>query len=143
MTEVRFLTQVADPIGYACRLLRKALHQGSQVVVTGPAATLQRLDAQLWTFDALAFVPHVLLRAGQSVAPRLRRTPIWLALPGAAAPVHDVLVNVGGEPPPGFESFRRVVEIVGADADEVKAARRRWKHYEERGYALEHHAVGA
>ncbi len=143
MTEVGFHTQVGEPLGYACRLLRKALQQGAQVAVTGPAAALQQLDALLWTFDSFAFVPHALLREGEAVAPRLRRTPIWLVLPGAEAPTHDVLVHLGGDAPEGFGSFRRIVEIVGTDAGEVQAARRRWRDYKERGYPVEHHPAGA
>jgi len=143
MTEVGFHTQVGEPLGYACRLLRKALQQGAQVTVTGPAAALQRLDLLLWTFDPLSFVPHALLREGQAVEPRLRRTPIWLVLPGAETPMHDVLVHLGGDPPAEFGSFRRIVEIVGTDAGEVQAARRRWRDYKERGYPVEHHEAGA
>lgn len=142
MTEVSFHTQLPDPLGYACRLLRKALQQGAEVVVTAPAETLERLDPMLWTFDPLDFVAHRLLREGEVVAPRLRRTPIWLTLPGASAPTHDVLVNIGVDPAPGFESYRRVIELVGTDEARVLAARRRWRHYRERGYAVAHHALG-
>lgn len=142
MTEVSFHTQLPDPLGYACRLLRKALHQGAEVVVTAPPETLKRLDQMLWTFDPLEFIAHRLLREGEVVAPRLRRTPIWLTLPGAAAPTHDVLINIDIDPVPGFESYRRVIELVGNDEAQVLAARRRWRHYRERGYTVAHHALG-
>ena len=56
--------------------------------------------------------------------------------------MHEVLVNLGREPVPGFESFERVVEIVAGDAEAAQAGRRRWRHYAERGYAIRHHAIG-
>ena len=40
MTEIRFYVNLQDPVGYACRLLRKAHGLGTRVVVTGDAATL-------------------------------------------------------------------------------------------------------
>jgi DNA polymerase-3 subunit chi len=56
--------------------------------------------------------------------------------------VHEVLLNLGPDPVPGFESFERVLEIVGRDEAAVSAGRRRWRHYAERGYAVEHHQAG-
>jgi DNA polymerase-3 subunit chi len=143
MTEVSFHTKVADPLGYACRLLRKAVRKGAQVAVTADAETLRQLDRALWSFDPLDFVPHATLRAGESVPPRLQRTPIWLLTPGATAPVHDVLVNLGTDLAPGFETFKRVVEVVGNGPTETQAARQRWRHYKERGYDVAHHEASA
>ena len=143
MTEVAFHFNVPDRIEYACRLLRKAVRKGARVTVGGPPADLARLDRALWTFDPLEFVPHVMPRPGEELAPRLRTTPVWLVADLARAGHHDVLVNLFDEPPPGFESFARVIEIVSADEHDRQAARQRWKHYAARGYAIEKHEVGA
>lgn len=146
MTEVKFHFNVADRTEYACRLLRKATRQGAAVVVTGPIPVLAGLDRALWTFDATEFLPHVMLRTGQAVPERLRRTRVWLSEQATASGHHDVLVNLGVdalEAPEGFESFARVIEIVSTDADERLAARQRWKHYASRGYAIERHEVPA
>lgn len=143
MTEVSFHFNVPDALVYACRLLRKATRQGSRVTVTGDATTLAGLDRTLWSFDPIEFIPHLRLRSGEAVAERLRATPVCLAEDLAGALHHDVLVNLGAEPPRGFESFARVVEIVSTDADERAAARLRWKHYAARGYAIVKHEVGA
>src|SRR5689334_11572705 len=138
MTEVHFHFNVPDRLLYACRLLRKALRTGaSGVAVTAPLVTLSRLDRTLWTFDALEFIPHLLLRAGESLAPRLKRTPIWLVERAEQGDHHPVLVHLGEEPAVGFESFNRLIEIVSTDAEEREAARRRWKHYAGRGYELQ------
>ncbi len=143
MTEVSFHLNVPDPQGYACRLLRKATRQGARVTVTGESAVLAGLDRALWSFDPIEFLPHVLLRRGEAAAERLRATPVCLAEDLSGAFHHDVLVNLGGEASPGFESFARVIEIVSTDAQDRAAARLRWKHYAARGYAIELHEVAA
>ena len=143
MTEVMFHLGVDDRLGYACRLLRKACAIDAQVVVSGPAPTLARLDALLWTFDPTAFVPHLRVAPGAEVPARLRPTPIWLVEDVGAAPHHEALVNLGDEPVPGFESFAKVIEIVSDDETDKQAARLRWKHYAQRGYAISRHEAGA
>jgi DNA polymerase III subunit chi len=141
MTEVSFHFNVPDRLLYACRLLRKATRKGAHVVVTAPAATLALLDRALWTFDPLEFVPHVRVLPGATPAPRLRDTPVWLVEQTADAARHDVLLNLGLEPPGGFESFARVIEIVANDEQERSSGRARWKHYAGRGYEIRRHEV--
>ena len=139
-----FHFNVADRTEYACRLLRKASRQGATVVVTGPVPVLAKLDRALWTFDPLEFLPHVMLRAGQPVAERLRRTKVWLSEDPTASGHSEVLVNLGLdalEAPRGFESFARVIEVVSGDENDRVAVRQRWKHYAARGYAIERHEV--
>ena len=146
MTEVKFHFNVPDRTDYACRLLRKATRHGAVVVVTGPAPVLSNLDRALWSFDAVEFLPHVMLHIGQPVPDRLRATRVWLSEDPGASGHHDVLVNLGldsVDAPEGFESFARVIEIVSTDADERVAARQRWKHYATRGYAIERHQVAS
>jgi DNA polymerase III subunit chi len=138
MTEVQFHFNVPDRLGYACRLLRKALRSGSSgVAVTAPPATLALLDRNLWTFDPGEFIPHILVRGAETPPPRLQRTPIWLVERAEQAAHHPVLVHLGNEPAVGFESFRRLVEIVSTDPEERDAARLRWKHYAGRGYEIQ------
>ena len=72
MTDVAFHTGIANPLDYACRLLRKAYRSGARVAVHADPALLDRLDQALWTFEPLEFVPHIMLpRDGvpQLVAP--------------------------------------------------------------------------
>lgn len=141
MTEVMFHLDVDDRLGYACRLLRKACARDARVVVAAPPATLARLDELLWTFDEAEFVPHLL--ATGEVPARLRETPIWLVEDVTLAPHHDALVNLGDDLVAGFETFERVIEIVPVDDEPKQAARRRWRHYAERGYKLLQHRAGA
>lgn len=143
MTKVSFHFNVPHRLAYACRLLRKATRQGARVTATGPAAALAELDRTLWTFDPIEFLPHVRVGAGQTLPQRLRATPVCLVEDLAGAPHHDVLLNLGAEPPAGFESFERLIEIVSSDEADRLAARARWKHYAARGYAIERHEVEA
>lgn len=141
MTEVSFHFNVADRTGYACRLLRKATRQGARVVVTAPVETLSDLDRALWSFEAVEFIPHLLLPAGATVAPRYIETPVWLTPVPVEAPYHEVLVNLGEVPPAGFESFARVIELVCRDEPSRTSGRERWRHYAGRGYAIARHEV--
>ena len=50
-----------------------------------------------------------------------------------------MLINLHPSPPPFFSRFERLVEIVGAGADDIAAGRERWRFYKERGYALRSH----
>jgi DNA polymerase III subunit chi len=141
MTEIAFHFNAPDKIGYACRLLRKAHGRGAQVVVTGDPALLRELDASLWTFGALEFVPHCYGTAqGQRVQ---ARTPIVLADSTRGVPHQQVLVNLGPAVPEGFERFERLIEVVGGDDTDRQSGRRRWKHYADRGYAIQRHDVAA
>ena len=143
MPNIAFHFRVAEPLHYACRLLRKATRQGSRVTVTAPSERLAALDRALWTFEATEFIPHVRLVAGGELPTRLRATPVCLADEPADSLHHDVLVNLGETPPRGFESFARLVEIVSLDEADRAAARSRWKHYQSRGYPIETFEVGA
>jgi len=143
MTRVSFHFNVPHRLDYACRLLRKATRQNARITVTGPTPVLAELDRALWSFEPTEFIPHVLLRDGQALPERLGATPVCLAATLAGAPHHDVLLNLGAEPPAGFESFERLIEIVSTDDEDRAAARARWKHYAARGYAIEKHEVPA
>lgn len=140
---VEFHTGVADPVGFACRLLRKAWRQRSRVLVTAPADRLALLDRALWTFDEREFIPH--LRAGAPGWPQhAARTPLWLAptVPaGIPAAVPPVLVNLGAEAPADLAPFSRVIEVVGADPDEAAAGRARWRAYKGQGLTITHHVA--
>ncbi|MDB6000660.1 MAG: polymerase subunit chi [Rhizobacter sp.] len=142
MTEVMFHFKVADKQAYACRLLRKAVRSGAKVTVVGPSALLGRLDQALWTFEPLDFVAHAWAKGG--VLPeRLKRSPLVLAESAAASPHHEVLVNLGETLCDGFEGYKRLIEVVSLDAEDRSAARQRWKHYADRGYAITQHEVAA
>lgn len=137
---VEFHTGVPDTAAYACRLLRKASRRGVTVFCLAPDDRLQTLDRLLWTFAERDFVPHVVLGRA-AAAGVVARTPIWLAaaLPAAEGPGRDVVVNLGGElAPAAARGPARVIEVVGAQADEVERGRALWRDYKAAGFAVVH-----
>ncbi len=134
MTEVTFHFNVSDPIAYASRLVRKAAGAGARVVVTGHGELLQRLDQELWTASPTDFFPHC--HAGSAEAHVVAASPVVLVDSARTAPHQEVLVNLGGRVPEGFERFERLNEVVSQDDDDRQQARGRWKHYADRGYAI-------
>lgn len=140
MTEVAFHFNAPDKLGYACRLLRKVYGTGARAVVTGEEELLRELDTALWSFSALDFLPHC---HGSSQGQRVQaRSPIVLAPSPRSAPHQQVLVNLGGSVPEGFERFERLIEIVSDEPEDRQRGRRRWRHYTDRGYAVDRHDVG-
>jgi DNA polymerase-3 subunit chi len=143
VAQVEFHSGLADPLHYACRLLRKAWRQGAKVVVTAPASTLQALDRALWTFEAQEFVPHVRVRQDRPDHPARAFTPIWLCEGEAPMESPKVLLNLGDAQQPKPERFERIIELVADDAEARWGARQRWRDYETRGWSIEHHARGS
>jgi DNA polymerase III subunit chi len=141
VTEVAFHFNVPDKLAYACRLVRKATGAGSRVVVTGEPQLLERLDTELWTFSALEFIPHA--HAASADAQVVAASPVVLADTPRGTPHHDVLVNLGGPVPEGFERFERLIELVSQEEGDRQQARTRWKHYADRGYAIRRHDLAA
>ena len=133
MTEVSFHFNVPDKLRHACLLLRKAHQSGQAMGVVGPAAELQALDAALWAVSALDFVPHCTAQAPAQV---LARTSIVLAPDCGAIEHSHMLLQLGEEVPEGFERFERLIEIVGLEEADRQHARRRWRYYADRGYAM-------
>ncbi len=103
------------------------------MVVTGEPAMLAELDQLMWSFSPAEFVPHCRAGAAEST---LAASPVVLAESLQACPHHGVLVNLGQGIPPEFERFERFIEVVRAGRRRPPAARSRWKHYTDRGYAM-------
>jgi DNA polymerase III subunit chi len=136
MTAVAFHFNAPDKLAYACRLLRKAVGNGSRVVVTAEADALKRLDTLLWTFSQLDFVPHALQSGDAGV---VAASPVILSESVANAPHQQVLLNLGPQVPEGFERFERLIEVVSLDDGDRQLARSRWKHYADKGLTMTRH----
>jgi len=141
MTEVEFHTGVTDPVAFACRLLGKAYRTGARVLVTAPAERLTTLDRALWLIDEREFIPHARLPGSAAV---LSRSPLWLATDvavaaNAAVRAPGVLLNVGADAPASLDGLSRLIEVVGAEAEERDAGRVRWHIYKAQGLAIKHH----
>ena len=139
-TEVVLHFNVASKVAYTCKLLRKASLAGARLAVLGLPEVLARLDVELWAMGPQDFVAHV---RTPSTAQALQRSPVTLCDDAAQALDCSVLVNLGAQLPAGFEGFARLIEIVSQDDADRQAARTRWKHYANRGYAIAKHGVSA
>ena len=141
MSQVSFYTGVPERLVYLCRLLRKAQQSGARIGVVGPTPLLDRLDRELWAFASTEFVPHVRVRPGRVLAPRLAATPIVMAEEATDVPHREVLLNIGPDIPEGFEAFERVLEVVSVDAEQVQRGRQRFRQYQSQGHPVEHHVI--
>jgi DNA polymerase-3 subunit chi len=139
LTSIDFYFNADDRLQVACRLAAKAASQGKRLLVHTPDPELAgRFDKMLWTWQALAFVPHC-----AAADPLAADTPVLLA-GGEETPAGcDVILNLGAACPPHFERFARLLEIVGADDAERQAGRERYKFYQARGYKISSHDLAA
>lgn len=137
MTRIDFHSNVPDTLAYVCRLVRKAYGAGQKVVVHGAPQQLAQLDARLWSFSPLDFLPHCGVDS-----PNAAVTPIILAAALDGVPHHQLLVNLAPEAPAQFASFERLIEVVGATPEARDSGRERYRFYRERGYPLTHHDIG-
>ena len=143
MTSIDFYFNAEDRLQVACRLAGKAVSQGKRVLVHAPDAELAgRFDRMLWTWQALAFVPHCAAHD-----PLAADTPVLIsALEDASEAIPegcDLILNLGAGCPPHFERFARLLEIVGTEDAERLAGRERYKFYQARGYQIANHDLAA
>jgi DNA polymerase-3 subunit chi len=138
VTGIDFHFNTPDKVGYACRLLRKAVSaRGARVVVVADAQMLDAVDVALWEFSPADFIAHCRADAEPAL---VQRSPVILAASCAVSlPHQQVVVNLGTQVPSGFERFDRLVDIVSGGDEDRQLARSRWRHYADRGYAITRH----
>jgi DNA polymerase-3 subunit chi len=141
---IDFHFNVEHRLHHACRVVRKARAAGKTVLAYARNADrLARLDAALWTFSALDFVPHV-----YADSPLAARTPVLLTLrPPASGLARDVLVYLDDDLDPDFAgwfgNFERVIEVVSCDEADRAHARARWRTYCDRGFTPQKHDMAS
>lgn len=127
------------PPHFACRLAEKAWRQGHKVHIhAASAAQAEQLDALLWSFRDLSFVPHSLGNEALAAA-----SPIHIGHDEQAVQHHDVLINLDQTVPLFFSQFERVAELVGQDEQQRQLGRTRFTFYRDRGYPLQSHTISA
>ncbi len=136
MAQVDFHFNAPDKWAYVCRLLRKGSVQGKRMGVCAAAETVHFLNQSLWNLNASDFVSHCLstdsavLLAQSSVV----LAEDWSSLQALSG--LDVWVNLKEAPPPDMALVARLIEVVGPDDEDKLNARLRWKHYTQRGFAI-------
>jgi DNA polymerase-3 subunit chi len=137
MTEIDFYSGGGDRLHTACRLVATAVRKGFKVLIYAPdMASAEQIDKLLWTFSATDFIPHC--QAGDKLA---EVTPVILSDSGKNPPHDDVLLNLSSENPAFFSRFRRLIEIAGNTDEDTRAARKRYRFYQDRGYEIRHHRL--
>lgn len=132
--QVSFYSDAADPLHFACRLIRRALASGKPVGVCVPASQAARLDTLLWSFEAIEFIPHRRWDGARPPAPG----EVLLVDDAAQLPHRGLLLNLGEELPAAAFEFERVLEVIGAEPDSVQAGRVRYRAYQRSGASLDH-----
>ncbi|HEV6967836.1 MULTISPECIES: DNA polymerase III subunit chi [Roseateles] len=132
--QVSFYSDAADPLHFACRLVRRALAAGKPVGVRVPPAQAARLDGLLWSFEAAEFIPH---RRWDGVSPAVPGE-VLLVDDAARLPHRGLLLNLADEMPEAAFEFERILEVIGREADGVKAGRVRYRVYQQAGARLDH-----
>ena len=135
MTSIDFYFNAQDRLQVACRLAGKAVKQGSRMLIYAPDAGMaSRLDALMWTWPAIGFVPHCAPHD-----PLAAETPVLVSSDPDTPETCELLLNLGAECPPHFERFERLLEVVPTDEAERQAARGRYRFYQARGYKITSH----
>ena len=134
VVQVSFYSDAAEPLHYACRLIRRALASGKPVGVCVAAAHATRLDELLWSFDAAEFIPHRRWDGATLAAP----SEVLLVDDAARLPHRGLLLNLRDEMPGDALDFERVLEVIGQAPERVQAGRARYRVYQQAGAKLDH-----
>jgi DNA polymerase III subunit chi len=134
MTEISFYHLRTSSLERALpALLAKAVSSGHRaVVLTSDDAQAKALDTHLWTYDPGSFLPH-----GRSGDEHESEQPILLTTRFTAVNQPSLLVVLNGENIAPDVPVSRVLDVFdGNDESALKAARERWKSYQQTGQTL-------
>jgi len=121
----------------ACRLVEKAFDLDHRVyVLTNSLDLSRRLDDLLWTYSDRTFLPHDVW-TGEEPPDALSK--ILIGEKPAPDRYRELLVNLADQPPTDLDLYTRIIEIVDSDPERKRLSRERYKHYREKGCALETH----
>ncbi|NYT65151.1 DNA polymerase III subunit chi [Alcaligenaceae bacterium] len=141
-SRVDFAFGAVHRLRMACQVVHKQYLAGRPLVIyTRDAQRLNAFDQLLWSFDPVAFVPHVYAND-----PMAAQTPIVLTTETPQPPSHPGLpepwlLNLDLECPPNAAAFTRILEIVSEHPQDKAAARTRWQHYKAANYDVRAHDV--
>lgn len=146
MTKVDFYIlperDISERHQFACRLVEKVFRLGHPVYIhSDDEAQANAVDRLLWSFRDSSFIPHQLVKGGESGSKWPHPVQIGYldeVLEGLDAP-GSVLVNLSTSVPQCFSRFDRVTEIVVQDPIIQQATRTHFRFYRDRGYELQTH----
>lgn len=120
---------------FLVKLLAKAQQQQRKVDVRfGQTQDAQRFDQKLWCEPPHSYIPH-----GVEHTPA---APIQLFGEQITKPCQDVLINLHPELYPGFNQYRRTIELLDQSAELIEKGRERWRQYKAQGFSPTVHKIG-
>ncbi len=138
MTDIRFYHLQQHSLDQALPLLlRKALDNGKRILVRlADEARIESLSEAIWSYKENGFIPHGAANNDDSAD-----QPVLLTASGENANKADMLVltngNAASDEYTDLDDFSLCCEMFsGQDANEVAAARLRWKAYKDAGHNL-------
>jgi DNA polymerase-3 subunit chi len=132
--QVSFHFNVADPVDYTCRLIRKATARRLRVLVCAPHTLATQIDHALWAAVPLSFMPH----AGPGAPAHVRScSPVCLCSELSPADSADVFINMQPTVSAHLSRFGRLIEIVPPEESLRAQARQRWRHFTSLGWTPE------
>ncbi len=119
-----------EPLLLVCELARRAVDaRRPTLVLARSAEQAEALDDLLWSFDPDAFVPHQIAGDEDDAV-----TAVLIVPPGVSPEDRALVINLRDECAAG--AFESVKEVVPAEPAERDGARRRWREYQQRGFAV-------
>lgn len=146
MARIDFAFGAPDRLRMACDVIRKHHMAGRPLMVySRNEGRLKQFDRLLWSFEPVAFIPHVdVTDALAQVTPVLFTTsPPSPEQHAQHAHAAVWLINLDDDIPATASQFERIIEIVDHQPDEVQAGRQRWRAYKEAGHDVRAHDVSA
>ena len=136
MTEVSFYTNVSDETHLMGKLLSKAHNVGRKLHISvrnkrhGEKITRDLYASEPTSFFGISSLPHDVHDLTSAI---ISDTSDYAH--------NDIIINLTLEIPDNFSAFKRVIEIVSQDEENINAARNRYRWYKDRGYSIATHKL--
>lgn len=134
MSEIRFYHLQKQSLDTALPLILEKAYEGGHrsLVRMSDAKEVERMNNILWNYKRNTFLPHGSKKEGHAL-----QQPIWLSDKHDNPNEANVLILTQGVEADDIGNFSLCCEMLdGRDENAVKAARQRWKLYQEAGHTV-------
>ena len=130
-----------ERLGFACRLVEKALGQGLRIYIHTPNENAaQDIDDLLWSFKPDSFIPHAIIGVDAELTDD-EEIPVFIGFGDQHQEGADLLINLAVDIPGFYADFSRIAEIVPNSESAKARLRENWSTYKQRGFELKHHEL--